>query len=184
MLRNHPTTKGTPCRMPLRKGKCLIHNTDLSKRNRKVARAFKRNHPEAFSLQRKKAGHNGFVATGGIKGWEWVNEKARQWRLKHPSQPEQVIIDRLAQEGLNHYEREYPVGNSSLDFAWANARYAIECEFHPNNFGDETRKVKQDEKIARLIAEGWTVLRYAPSDSIETLVEFARVASQKEQHDL
>lgn len=174
--------------MPLSKsGKCLIHDIDLKARNARVAQAFKKNHPAEFSLQRQRAGHNGFMATGERRGWEKANEKARQWRVEHPSPPERGIINVLTEQNINHYQREYPWGNgSALDFAWVSARYAIEAEgYRAGGFGDPVgRCAKQDAKVAQLEREGWVVFRYVPETTLlEQVVEFARMASAREEQN-
>lgn len=180
------TKKKKPCAIPLRGGKCVTHDADLSARNKRVAQAFATNHPAAFTAQRRRAGHFGFVATGGKHGWEAMNEKARQYRLNHPSQPERDLIEAFSEQSINHYERELVVtpDGTTIDFGWSAARRGIEVEGHrAGGFGDpETRRAKQDRKVARLEAEGWLILRYDPTiDPLERALEFARVASAKEE---
>jgi hypothetical protein len=125
------TKHGTPCQLTLNGGRCPTHDVDLSKRNSRVARAFKKNSPDRFQAQRSAAGKCGFKATGEMLGWDKANELAREWRIKHPSEPERWAIGVLAAAGLNHYEREYPVlGRSALDIAWPEAMRAIEINGH------------------------------------------------------
>lgn len=177
-------TKNGTCKIPLSGGRCMTHDSNLSKRNRKVARSFKKNNPEAFAEQRSQAGKKGYIATGGRLGWEIANEKARQYRLAHPSKPEQTMIDEFSLQGINHYQRELIVDTdgTTVDFGWTSARCAIEIEgYRVGGFGNpEARRAKQDAKVIGLEQLGWTVLRYDPNDTIELAVEFARIASAKE----
>lgn len=178
-----PTKRGTPCQCPLNGGKCPTHDADLSARNSAVAAAFARRDPAAFIAQRRAAGKRGFAATGAAQGWEKANDKAREWRIAHPSGPEQWAIDVLAQAGINHYQREYPVlDGSALDIAWPEARCAIEINGHQSKpaFGEPcARSERHADKVAALQSDGWQVLviditgGYTPA-AAEQLVQFAR----------
>jgi hypothetical protein len=161
-LCGRPTKRGEACRLPLRNGHCLTHDCDLSARNSHVAHAFASKHPRRFKRQRRAAGHNGFIATGGMIGWARANEMARQWRLAHPSEPEQWAMNVLAAAGLNHYEREYRYDDSgrALDLAWPDRRLAVEVWGHQDKpaFGAaRSRFEKQQRKLADLFSAGWTV---------------------------
>lgn len=182
-LCGRPTKRGTPCARTLNpNGLCPVHNCDLSARNAAVAAAFRARDPEAFKQQRSAAGRKGYLATGARQGWERANEYARQHRLKHPSAPEQWALDVLADAGLNHYTREYPLdGGQSIDLAWPDARLAVEVNGHQHkpSFGEESpRAAKQARKVAALEAEGWRVLVIdATGDrdaAAQQLIQFAR----------
>ena len=177
------TTKGgTPCKIPLRGGRCMTHDSDLSARNKAVAAAFKANDPGGFVAQRSAAGKLGFQATGGMLGWEKANEFARRWRLDNPSGPEQRIIEILARLGFADYEREYSLPDGkSIDFAWPVYRIAIEVNGHQHkaSFGEgEPREAGQQEKITALIEDGWKVVILdvasgeIPESKVEKLREF------------
>lgn len=184
-----PTRKGTPCKLGQ---PCPVHETvDLSARNAAVARSWRERDPEGFTAQRSKAGKAGYLATGARKGWAVANERARQYRLKHPSEPEQWAIGVLEAAGLNHYEREHPVaGGSALDFAWPAALRGIEINGHQAraSFGEsEPRLERQTQKTKKLAAEGWQILVVdATADrgaGAAAIVEFARAAQPIERAD-
>jgi very-short-patch-repair endonuclease len=184
-----PTKRGTPCQLRLNGGKCPTHDCDLSQRNMLVAAAFYRRDRAAFTAQRRSAGKRGYAATGAAQGWEKANEKAREWRLAHPSSPEQWALDVLAQAGLNHFEREYPVlDGSALDLAWPEARMGVEVNGHQAkpSFGEtEPRAERHAAKVAALTAAGWQVLvldftATARETAAEQLIQFARQAQPQE----
>lgn len=173
------TKKGTPCRLNLTSdGKCPVHDlTDLSARNANVVASFRRNNPAAFRRQRQRAGRRGFEATGKMKGYAKAHEKVMEWRRKHPSGPEQAVIEIL--ERLNvPFGREYPVNGSwlSLDFVLGDVDHKIAIEVnghqHKASFGEnEPRRHK--EKMETLRQQGWTVLVLSiqEQDEWEKLIE-------------
>jgi hypothetical protein len=124
----------------------------LSKRNRAVARSFKERDPDGFFRQRSTAGKLGFQATGGMHGWQKAHEKARQYRLENPSEPERWMMGVLSEAGFTDYEREYPLhGGYSLDFV-LDGVVAIEVNGHQHkpSFGEGAPRAQgQREKIAR-----------------------------------
>lgn len=155
-----PTKSGEPCKLTLHGGKCPTHDCDLSARNSRVAQAFKAEHPRRFTRQRRAAGHNGFVATGGKLGWAKANEAARLWRLEHPSGPEQWVIGILAAAGLVGFEREADVlgDGRPVDFAFREWQIVIECNGHQDkpSFGEpRARFEKHQKKMADLYTAGW-----------------------------
>lgn len=155
---------GKECRIPLRGGKCMTHNPKLKKRNRKVARAFKRKDPDGFKKQRSQAGKQGFKRAVAAHGYEFIDSKARWYRQHHPSEPERWMIGLLKELNAPAYEREYDVGKRcSADFAWpaTNHRAIIEVNGHQSkpSFGEKTSRLdRQMKKIERLQDEGWLVL--------------------------
>lgn len=142
--------------------KCPTHSpkVNLKERNSKVAKAFKINNPNGFTAQRSHAGHNGFLATGANKGWEKANEKARQWRMEHPSQPEREVI-KILQSLSYWFEREALIfDNCPVDFLLKN-NLVIEVNGHQfkPSFGEvDSREEKQVKKIRRLQEAGYQVL--------------------------
>lgn len=185
-----PTRRGEPCQFRLSGGKCPTHDTDLSKRNAAVARAFKANNPEGFASQRRAAGRRGYLATGARQGWARANEMARQWRKHHPSGPERWALAVLESASLNHFEREYDLGDGySVDLAWPDAKRAVEIWGHQNkpSFGEtEPRAAKQERKLIALEESGWRILVIDPTQDREAeaarLIAFAR-ASQPENSE-
>lgn len=178
-----PTRKGTPCQLPKN---CPVHlHCNLSARNAKVRASFAAHHPEAYAAHQVHAAKRGFAATADKHGASRATEKAREYRLAHPSEPERWAMAVLGQAQLNHFSREYPVldGNYSVDFAWPDARRAIEIDGHPSRADatEETRRAeRQALKAQQLTADGWQLLvidatrdRAAGAQSI---IEFARAA--------
>lgn len=179
-----PTRKGTPCPMTLRGGKCPTHNSDLAKRNKAVRAAFAENNPAAYSAHQSRAGKRGFKAAGQKHDWAYVNERSRLWRLENPSEPERWALGVLDAAGLNHFVRELPVlEGHSLDFAWPDAKRAVEIDGKPSKASDEEsakRARRQAYKLEHLGADGWQILTIdATGDRAAAavqLVEFARAA--------
>lgn len=130
-----------------------------------------RAHVKRESLQR--AGRAGFKAAGGKLGWEKVNEKARQWRLDHPSGPEKQVMAILDAHGEN-YTREFPFGNRSIDFAWPEKMFGLEINGHQykKSFGeDHSREETQAFKLRELTAAGWKIVVIHNDEiSIETIL--------------
>lgn len=156
------TRRGALCKIPLRGGKCMTHDANLSKRNSAVARSFQRNSPVAFRRQRSQAGKLGFKATGGKHGWYKVNEAAAQWRRENPSGPEREMIRVLDLLGFGEWEREYmlPDGHS-IDFARPDKKVGIEVNGHQSkpSFGEDVARIdKQHEKIKALVEDGWKII--------------------------
>lgn len=107
-----PTTRGTLCKIILRGGLCSVHdNLDLARERLRAmgkrggqTRAtqfdseFQRNarsHVKRESLQ--KSGRAGYDKVGGLIWWAEQTEKARLWRLEHPSAHERTVMDALLQ---------------------------------------------------------------------------------------
>lgn len=162
-LCSRPTRKGTPCRLPLNGGRCATHDCDLAARNAHVRASFAAKHPHEYAAHQVKAGKAGYQAAGARHGWEKVIERARLWRIEHPSEPERWAIGVLAEAGINHYQREYPVldGSYSVDFAWPDSRRAIEIDGHPSRASAD-EQVRRQERTAHkrneLTADGWAML--------------------------
>ena len=157
------TTRKGMCNIPLRAGKCFVHDlTDLKKRNRKVARAFRKHNPEAFTAQRRAAGHRGYLATGGSNGWERANQFAINWRTKHRSEPERWTEQIIRAAGYTGFVLEYQIDGDprTLDFAFVADHVCVETNGHQDKcaFGEtESRAAKHAAKIAWLEALGWKV---------------------------
>ena len=144
-----PTTNGGTCKIPTFGGVCPTHSLsekELRNRNRKCARNFAENNPQAFHAQRHNAAVRGFVATLNSKGRSVAHEKARAWRLKNPSLPEQFVIDLLDNAGIT-YEREFVLNGEQRAYV----------DFQIGNGSLEINHEKQ-EKRAWLESFGYTVL--------------------------
>ncbi len=181
-----PTRAGHPCRIALKAGRCATHDADLKKRNRKVRRAFAHNDPAGFAAHQRQAAKAGFAATAHNHDWAKAHEKARQWRIKHPSQPEQWALGVLASRGLSHFEREWQFGDDgryTLDLAWPEYKLGVEVDGHPRDWNPallSDRRRRQARKIASLESQGWTVLTIDAAGDRETeatrLIAFAEKA--------
>ncbi len=161
MIRCNKPTKHGPCQIPLRGGKCMTHDSDLSKRNRAVAQSFKTKRPTAFYAQRVYAGKRGWQVTLTRHGLDVVTRATAHWRIEHPSEPERWIKQLLDRHGYTHYDREHGVGlGRTVDFAFVEERIAIEVNGHhskPSVGETEPRTSKQSQKLRDLQKEGWTV---------------------------
>lgn len=179
-----PTRAGHPCRIALKAGRCATHDADLKKRNRKVRRAFARNDPAAYAAHQRQAGRRGFDVTSASNR-PYALERARQWRLEHPTEPERWALGVLAARGLNHFEREHVAGDWTLDLAWPAHKLAVEVDGRPNDdfLADRQHRLeRQARKLDELAAAGWNVLTVDAGGDREIeaarLVEFA----EKAQH--
>ncbi len=161
MMRCNKPTKHGPCQIPLRGGKCMTHDSDLSQRNRAVAQSFKTKRPTAFYAQRVYAGKRGWQVTLTRHGLDVVTRATAHWRIEHPSEPERWIKQLLDRHGYTHYDREHGVGfGRTVDFAFVEERIAIEVNGHQSkpSFGErEPRAVRQSQKLRDLEKAGWTV---------------------------
>ena len=137
-------------------------------------------------------GRKGFRATAERHGVERAHERAREYRLAHPSAPEQLLMRRLLDLGLlpgRDYQREYqepfagPHGYC-LDFAFLTSGKAVEVDgqgrlysLHPERRGREAQRLRDLEEI------GWQVLvltdeELASPDVTERLVIFLGLESE------
>lgn len=182
-----PTRRGAPCRLTLNGGLCPTHDCDLAARNAAVRQSFRRRDKAAFYAHQLRAAKAGFKAAGLTVDWVFAHERARLWRLDHPSEPERWAIAVLESANLNHFAREHPIPDGcSLDFAWPAVRRAVEIWGHQNkpSFGEaEPRAAKQERKLIALEEAGWRILIIDPTQDREAeaarLIAFAR-ASQPE----
>lgn len=190
ILCGKPTRRGL-CRFPLRGGKCPTHDSDLSSRNQKVAAAWRANNPESFAAQRKRSGRAGYDKVGGEVWRAAQSEKARQWRLAHPSEPERWIMDVL----LEHlsltvcYDREYVIEGDerAVDFCFPEHHCVIEVLGHQQkaSFGESaSRMAKVETKIAWLESLGWRVHVVDASRSADRDAEKTRLLAFLSQHGL
>lgn len=149
-----------PCRMPLsHDGKCPVHDsTDLAARNSAVALSFREKRPDAFRAQRSTAGKCGQAKTGEAQ-WAYATEMARQWRIEHPSEPEQLLGSVLSDfDILVHMEREHVIAGDprAVDVAFPFQKCCIECTGSAAraSFG---RNDKREAKRAWLESLGWNI---------------------------
>jgi very-short-patch-repair endonuclease len=179
-----PTRKGTPCQLLLLGGRCPTHDVDLSARNAAVRSSYRRRDRTAYRAHQSTAGKAGFRAAGLSGNFELIAEKARLWRIKHPSEPERWALRVLESAGLNHFVREYDLGRGySIDLAWPDTKRAIEIDGHPSR-ADAKEQVKRARraqyKAGVLTAAGWQVLVIDATTDREAqgqlLIEFARAA--------
>lgn len=117
-----PTRRGL-CKLKLRGGKCPVHDNldEIRERMRAMGKrggatratqfdsdyqARARAHVKRESLQ--KSGRAGYDKVGGMAWWAEQTEKARLWRLEHPSAYERIVMDALANAlALDvHWDRE------------------------------------------------------------------------------
>jgi|GEM_PF-4773737 len=191
ILCGKPTRRGGLCQLPLRGGKCPTHDSDLSSRNQKVSAAWRANNPDGFVAQRKTSGRAGFEKVGGEAWRLQQSEKARQWRLAHPSEPERWIIDVL----LEHlaldvsYDREYVIDGDerAVDFAFPEQRCVIEVLGHQYkaSFGESAaRMTRVEAKIAWLESLDWKVHVVDASQNADRDAEKRRLLSFLSQHGL
>lgn len=186
-----PTRRGV-CHIPLRGGVCFLHDrTDIADRNAKVARAFRDHNPEGFRQQRKTAGRAGFTAAGGEVWRAEQSEKARQWRLAHPSKPERVVME-ILMEHLSltvSYDREYVIEGDerAVDIAFPEQCCVIEIAGHQYkaSFGESaSRATKFEQKIAWLENLGWNVHVFDASHTADPAAENKRLLAWLSQHQL
>lgn len=187
-LCNKHTRKGT-CHIPLRGGVCFLHDrTDLAARNAKVANAFRENNPEAFRAQRVASGKRGFQKVGGMIWWAEQTEKARLWRIEHPSAHEQTLCELLTRLlALDvHYDRDVIINGDprAVDvilYRDGVARAAIEATESRQHvtFG---RAEKLARKVAWLEDLGIPTHIFFGADDLQTEVE--RLGKFLEEHNL
>lgn len=124
------------------------------KGGKKRAKAFTREYQIAArakvsSESCKRNGHKGFVATLEKHGAQKAQTYAAQYRIEHPSQPEQWLIDQLNDAELR-YQREVVLPDGrSLDFVLTDM-YAIEMNGHQAKacFGEVT--ARSDKHVAKV----------------------------------
>lgn len=110
------------------------------------------------------AGKKGFRVTGEKHGFAKAWQKAREYRLAHPSGLEREMERLLAEWDLSvGCEREYEAGERIwLDFAWPAAKVAVEVNgrIHriPALDPDGRMERYQREKVQRLGVDGWVVI--------------------------
>jgi hypothetical protein len=176
-----PTRRGAPCQLKVNGGRCPTHDVDLAARNAAVRASFRAHDKAAYYAHQTRAAKAGFKAAGLTIDWVFANERARLWRVDHPSEPERWAISVLESAGLNHYVREYPVLNGcSLDLAWPDAKRAVEIWGHQTkpSFGETVpRAAKQERKLIQLEEDGWRILVIDPTQDREAeaarLIAFA-----------
>jgi very-short-patch-repair endonuclease len=91
------------------------------------------------------------------KGTAWNIGRSR-WNNR-PSYPETFFMGVIENEFLDkNFEREYPVGVYSIDFAWVHKKLAIEIDGDQHQRFEEYKE-RDVRKDAKLRDEGWKVLR-------------------------
>lgn len=186
-----PTRRGGVCQIPLRGGICPTHDLPperLATRNSKVAHSAKANHPRKYRQQHKECGRAGYVAVGGEVWWQDQTEKARLYRLAHPSAPEQWTMDVLEVAGFTGYEREVKLlGDArAVDFYFPDLNLALEVWAHQDkpSFGErKARFEKQCDKLgdlARAEIKCYVVnLRREHVQEARLLVQFLREYAER-----
>jgi hypothetical protein len=102
--------------------------------------------------------------TSGSPGLVLAHRKGREYRLAHPSGPEQRLITLLFSLGLQpgrDYQREYEEpfaegGPYFLDFAWPEARKAIEVDSGVHQLAYRAGRDRRRRRV--LAAAGWEIL--------------------------
>lgn len=180
-----PGVRG-PCQHRIRNGYCPIHNNletlrdEMRRRGQNGGRtrasqfdtAFQQNarsHVKTESL--KKAGRAGYNKVGGDAWWAEQTEKARQYRLRHPS-PGEKIVAALLTNWLPidvHFDREVIVDADprAVDFAIMGHNLYIEVTDSAAraSFG---RNDKREEKRIWLEGLGWTGHYFYNENDLET----------------
>lgn len=192
-----------PCKVIVRGDKCAIHdNLDavrahlsaIGKRGGQTRATqfdsdFQRNarsHVKPESLQR--AGRSGYDKVGGETWWAEQTEKARQYRLRHPSNHERIVIDALLHMlALDvSYDREVILAADprAVDFVLYRDRTAVaaievtESAKHVT-FG---REEKLKNKIAWLEAQGLPCHIFYGGDDLQ--LELERLGKFLHAHNL
>lgn len=200
-----PGTRGL-CKLKLRGGLCPVHDNLEAARERLRAMGKRggqtratqfdsefqqnaRSHVKRESLQR--AGRAGYAQVGGEVWRCEQSEKARQWRLAHPSEPERWVIE-ILMEHLSltvSYDREYVIEGDerAVDFAMPDERCVIEVVGHQYkaSFGETApRAGKFADKIAWLASLGYHVHVVDASPGADRNVEKTRLLAFLSQHRL
>lgn len=165
------------CQFPLRGGKCPTHDCDLHSRNSRVAQNFQTNRPDATHAQRSKAGRAGYDKVGGLVWWAEQTDKARQWRLEHPSAHERVVIELLLQTlaiDVN-YDREVVLEGDprAVDFVLYRGERAV-CAIEVTQSATHAtfgRDEKLKAKVAWLESLDLPVHLFYGGDDLQTEIE-------------
>lgn len=182
-----PTRRGT-CHIRLRGGMCFVHDlTDLAARNAKIAQQFREKNPEAFTQQRRAAGRAGYAKVGGVVWWTEQTEKARLWRLEHPSAHERTVMDALLHLlALDvHYDREVIFDDPrAVDFVLYRNRQAVAAieVTESENRATFGRDDKLAAKVEWLKSLGLAVHIFYGSADLQT--EFDRLGNFLREHGL
>lgn len=141
------------------KEKCPTHSSkvDLSKRNKKVAAAFKKKDPEGFRKQRSEAGKKGYEETMKRHGRQVALEAIREHQLANPSGPERYLIG-LLDFYCARYERQVIIGDYLCDFVIGKTIAEVDGHRFKASFGEEEPRGIKSEKIEALNNAGYDVL--------------------------
>ena len=128
-------------------------------------------HRKAVSFGMKKAHAEGRAWNIGMSRWN-----------NNPSYPESYMMKIIENEFFDKkYEREFPVGKYSLDFAWPHLMKCIEIDGKQHEVFEQQNKDKQKDKY--LHANGWKVMRVSwkllcgdTKKHIKEMKEFVHVA--------
>jgi very-short-patch-repair endonuclease len=60
--------------------------------------------------------------------------------------------------------RQYPVGRYRLDFAFPDVKLGVEIDGHDYHHASKEQVRRDYERQRRLMAQGWTILRYTGSE--------------------
>lgn len=116
------------------------------------------------------------------EGMKKAHKEGRAWNIgksrwnNEQSWPEKFFTKVIENEFINkEYEKEFPIGIYSADFAWAKIKKIIEIDG-----GQHKRFVEYQERDKRkdqfLIKEGWEVLRIDWSDLYKDTKKYIQIA--------
>lgn len=197
-----PGSRG-PCKLILRGDTCAVHdNLDavrahlrtIGKRGGQTRATqfdsqYQRNarsHVKRESLQR--AGRAGYDKVGGDVWWAEQTEKARQYRLRNPSNHERLVIDALLHMlSLDvQYDREVICEDDprAVDFVLYRDRHGVAAIEVTESATRATfgRDEKLKNKIAWLEAQGLPCHIFYGGDDLQT--ELERLGNFLETHNL
>lgn len=192
------------CKLILRGGKCPVHDNleDIRDKMRAMGKrggqtratqfdseyqARARSHVKRESLQ--KSGRAGYDKVGGVIWWAEQTEKARLWRLEHPSAHERVVMDALLQMlALDvHWDREVILDADprAVDFVLYRDNRAVAAIEVTESAARAT--FGRDEKLATKVewlrcGLGLAAHVFYGSDDLQ--LEFARLGAFLQEHHL
>ena len=113
-----------------------------------------------------------------------AHKEGRAWNIgmsrwnNEPSYPEKFFSEVIINEFEDkNFEREYPLGKYSLDFAWVNKKKAIEIDGDQHiRFKDYSERDKRKDELSK--NSGWKIMRIRWRDFCNNTKEFISKAKQ------
>ena len=110
-----------------------------------------------------------------------AHKEGRAWNIgmsrwnNEPSYPEKFFMEVIKNEFEDkNYQKEYPVGIYSLDFAWIEKKKAIEIDGEQHQRFEEYRE-RDKRKDMYLTKEGWKILRIVWKDMFHNTKEKIKI---------